>query len=261
MQSVLQKKRGGFFPLVSVITISYNAERTIEDTIKSVLNQSYRNIEYIIIDGGSADKTIDIIKKYDYGNIKWVSEPDEGISDAFNKGVNLANGEIIGLINADDWLENNAIENIVDNYHGDGTIICSNVRLWKNARSFKVKQSSLKHIESRMTIWHPGMFCPKNVYEEIGLYDKQVKVLMDYDFVIRCISQNIQFYFLDTVTSNMRAGGVSNKLIYLSMKEALKIKNKYFGHKFKHKIEFLYYSIYYSSLIKLKDLIYAGKRF
>lgn len=261
MYSILGKDRVEFSPLVSIITISYNPGRFIEETIKSVLGQSYRNIEYIIIDGGSTDGTIDIIRKYECCNIKWISEPDQGISDAFNKGINIANGEIIGLINADDWLEKDAIENIINNFQDNKTIICGRVRLWKNMKSFKEKQSSLKCLKSRMTIWHPGMFCTKKIYEEIGLYDKQMKVLMDYDFVIRCLSNDVQFYFIDKVTSNMRAGGISNKLIYLSMKEALMIKNKYLGHKLKHKIEFLYYYLYYNLIIKLKDLIYGGKKF
>ena len=100
-------------PLISIITVSYNAVKTIEDTILSVINQTYPNIEYIIIDGGSTDGTLDIIKKYQDKITYWVSEPDKGIYDAMNKGIAKANGELIGIINADDWYELDAVQNVV----------------------------------------------------------------------------------------------------------------------------------------------------
>ena len=97
-------------PLISIITVSYNAVKTIEDTITSVLNQTYSNIEYIIIDGASTDGTLEVIKKYQDDISIIVSEPDKGIYDAMNKGIERANGELIGIINADDWYEANAVE-------------------------------------------------------------------------------------------------------------------------------------------------------
>ena len=100
-------------PLVTIITVVLNGEDYLEQTIKSVINQTYDNIEYIVIDGGSRDKTKDIIKLYDSVIDYWVSEEDKGISDAFNKGISLATGEIIGILNASDWYENDAVETIV----------------------------------------------------------------------------------------------------------------------------------------------------
>src|SRR5688500_14665300 len=102
-------------PLVSVITVVYYGEKYIDAVIKSVLNQTYNYIEYIIIDGGSSDNTISIIKKYERQISFWVSENDEGISDAFNKGITKARGEIIGIINSDDWYEKDAVEKVVAN--------------------------------------------------------------------------------------------------------------------------------------------------
>src|SRR5574344_2512884 len=104
-------------PLITIITVCYNSEKTIERTIKSVVNQTYKNIEYIFIDGASSDKTLDIIKKYmkEYSFIKLISEKDNGIYDAMNKGISLSTGSIIGMINSDDYYELDAVESIVNN--------------------------------------------------------------------------------------------------------------------------------------------------
>src|SRR6187402_2271204 len=99
-------------PLISIVTVVYNAKETIERTIKSVISQSYKNIEYIVIDGGSTDGTLDIINKYKSDISKLVSEKDKGIADAMNKGIGYAKGELIGLINADDWYEEGALEKV-----------------------------------------------------------------------------------------------------------------------------------------------------
>ena len=103
-------------PKVSIITVCFNSAKTIRDTIESVINQTYKNIEYIIVDGGSTDGTIDIIKEYEPYIAKWVSESDDGIYDAMNKGIMMSTGEIIGLVNSDDFLELEAIKNVVKTY-------------------------------------------------------------------------------------------------------------------------------------------------
>jgi glycosyltransferase involved in cell wall biosynthesis len=100
-------------PLVSIVTIVYNGEKHLEQTIRSVLNQTYPKIEYIIIDGGSTDRSPDIIRKYNKSLAYWVSEKDNGVSDAFNKGIAKSTGDIIGLINSDDWYEETTVENVV----------------------------------------------------------------------------------------------------------------------------------------------------
>jgi len=245
-----------FKPTVSIITIVYNGVAFIEDTIKSVLNQTYGNIEYLLIDGGSTDGTLDIIKSYESKGIKWISEKDKGISDAFNKGIKLATGDIIGIINADDWYENDAVEKIVKLYVDNNTILCGSVRLYNSNTKFNIKKSSLSGVQSKMGIWHPGMFVPAEVYKKAGLYDINYKVLMDYDFVVRCYKLNVQFKIVDDIIANMRYGGVSNKLISKSMKEALTIKNKYFGKSVKNALEYVYYNLYYQAIIFIKGIIY-----
>ncbi|WP_052266151.1 glycosyltransferase family 2 protein [Pedobacter kyungheensis] len=244
-------------PLVSVITIVYNAESTIEQTILSVLAQTYPNIEYIIIDGGSTDGSLKIIDKYKDKITKWISEPDNGISDAFNKGIKFSSGNLIALLNADDWYEKDAVKKVVENYTNKYTVLCGNVKLYNNLNNFKIKKSSIDSIESVMNVWHPGMFCPKEIYDEIGLYNIDIKILMDYDFVIRCYLAKINFKFIDENIVNMRYGGVSNQLITKSMKEALIIKENHFGKKFKHKLEYLFFNSYYHTIIYIKKIIYG----
>jgi len=112
----IYKKSSKSRPLVSIVTVVYNGEKYLEQTIRSVINQRYDNIEYIIIDGGSTDGTLDIVEKHEKMIDYWISEPDEGIFDAMNKGIKICRGELIGLINADDYYAPNAIERVVSCY-------------------------------------------------------------------------------------------------------------------------------------------------
>ncbi|UOE48191.1 glycosyltransferase [Mucilaginibacter sp. SMC90] len=243
-------------PLVSIITIVYNGEKYIEDTINSVLAQSYEFIEYIIVDGGSTDNTCSIVKKFGNKIAKFISEKDKGISDAFNKGIALATGQLVGIINADDWYEPDAIEKIVNLYTDDNTIISGNVKLYNSETKYNIKASSLDGLRKQMTIWHPGTFVPKAIYDKIGVYALEYKVLMDYDFVVRCFMGGVKFKFTNHTIASMRYGGVSNRLISKSMKESYDIKNKYWGISFSHKIERIYFNVYYQVIIFLKGIIY-----
>lgn len=163
-------------PLISIITVSYNAVKTIEDTITSVLNQTYSNIEYIIIDGASTDGTLDVIKKYQDDISIIVSEPDKGIYDAMNKGIERANGELIGIINADDWYEANAVERTVEIYlkgekkfdvlYGDMLYILLNGKTQKI-----IPPREVEGLRKKMIIGFASMFIAKKAYEKWGVYD------------------------------------------------------------------------------------------
>ena len=201
--------------IVSIITISYNSERSISRTINSVLNQDYKNIEYIIVDGGSTDKTLDIVKSFESNfieksiAIKWISEKDKGISDAFNKGITLASGEIIGIVNSDDWLEDGAVRIIIENLEKNISIYCGNLNLYDKYGSFiKTRKSRPSLLPLGMYIMHPTVFIKKEVYKQ-NRFDINLKVAMDFDLLLRLRNLGYKVKYIDRTISNMLQGGAS----------------------------------------------------
>jgi glycosyltransferase involved in cell wall biosynthesis len=204
---------------VSIITISYNNADTIEDTILSVINQDYKNIEYIIVDGVSKDATLEIINKYKSKITTFVSEKDKGIYDALNKGIALATGDVIGMIHADDLYENNTvISDIVDTFiksetqavYADLNYVDRNdtskiVRKWKSG----VYKDGM-FLKGWMPP-HPTFFVRKICYEKFGTFNLKLKSSADYELMLRMIHVNkIKLEYLPKLIVNMRAGGQSN---------------------------------------------------
>ncbi len=240
-------------PLISIITVSYNAVKTIEQTILSVLNQSYSNIEYLLIDGGSTDGTVNIIEKYANRLAYWVSEPDKGIYDAMNKGIELAKGDLIGLVNSDDWYEN-VLEDLAHLYmiKGNNSIYHGDVNLhFMHKASLVYKPClDLSKFYKGTIINHPTVFVPKKIYTDLGLFNIKYKIAADYDFLIRCYKESINFVYLDKVISNMRCEGVSNQQARKGYEEACQIA---ISHGFsKNKVYFLYY---YKCLLNMLALL------
>lgn len=207
---------------VSIITVVYNAASTIEDTITSVLNQSYPNIEYIIVDGQSNDGSIDIIKKYSNKISKFKSEKDAGIYDAMNKGIEMATGDVIGILNADDVYEHSeVIKNIVDKFqeknpdavYADLKYVMKDdlnkvIRYWKSG-----KYRDGKFLYGWMPP-HPTFFVKKDTYNKLGLYRTDLKSASDYELMLRFIHVNkINIDYLPEVIIRMREGGMSNHSI------------------------------------------------
>jgi len=201
-------------PLVSIITVTLNSERHLEDTIRSVINQTYPNIEYVIIDGGSTDSTPDIVGKYGKNIARWISEPDKGIYDAMNKGIKMSTGEVIGIINSDDWYEPDTVERVVKEalechdcevFHGN-LMMCSpegeKIFLYKPDPGFK-------NIWHDMTILHPTCFVRKSIYEKHGLFNDRYRIVADYDLVLRLFKAGVRFKYIDRVLANQRTGGIS----------------------------------------------------
>ncbi|WP_372754706.1 glycosyltransferase family 2 protein [Mariniflexile sp.] len=221
----------------SIITVCFNSEKTIVDTIESVLNQSYSNIEYIIIDGKSSDKTPEIIKLYEpkfkQKNIvyKWISEPDKGIYDAMNKGISMANGDLIGIINSDDWFELDALSqilkvkrtNLFSIISGKKNKINNKNEVYKTVQN---KKDIAKYICGTMPINHPATFVDKSVYQKIGLFNTDYKLSADYDFVFRAYRKGVQFLFTDEVLVNMRNTGATHltKNLFITAKEDFRIR-------------------------------------
>jgi len=196
-------------PLVSIITIVINGEKYLKHTIESVLRQTYNNVEYIIIDGGSSDGTIDIIKKYEDQVDYWVSESDDGIADAFNKGISLCAGDIIGLINADDWYEPDAIEKVVE-CKKQAAVYCGNVQYWDEYNKDYIFTTNITGLPKEMTVNHPAVFVNKDIYERYGAFDRKYTYAMDYELLLRFYKKGVEFVAIDSVLSNMRLAGLSD---------------------------------------------------
>jgi len=226
-------------PLISIITIVFNGERHLEQTIRSVLDQTYSNIQYIIIDGGSTDQTINIIKKYEKDIYFWISEKDKGISDAFNKGIARATGDIIGIINADDWYEPNTFEQIAGEM-GDADICFGDVQFWKDEQKEFIQKGNLKLLSREITIIHPTVFVKRKIYETYGGFDLHYRCAMDYDLLLRLKVNKCKFKYLPKTLANMRWGGLSDSSWKTGCRETLEIKNKYLpDHKISHRIYYL----------------------
>lgn len=217
--------------LVSIITVSFNAANTIEQTIKSVINQTYNNIEYIIIDGASTDNTLDIANKYKKNIKHLVSEPDHGIYNAMNKGIALASGSLVGIINADDWYEPKTVETIVAHYKSKGierddTVYYGFLRLWKNEKEFGIRRV-LHDFIPEFVIQHPTWFVPKKLYEKYGVFDESFKISSDYDLMNRFFHKSVNFCPIDAVLANFRYGGASSQSFEQSALDNRRIKLRY----------------------------------
>ena len=199
-------------PLVSVITVVFNSHKYLEQTIQSVLNQSYDNVEYILIDGGSTDGTVDIIRKYEHAIDYWISEPDKGIYDAVNKGLMLAFGDSIGIINSNDWYEANAIAKVV--FIVGGAIDCvahGNMNVYKDNRICYEARfcGAMNKIKKGMIINHPTTFIGKSLYKRYGLFDTKYKIASDWDLILRFWKAEVPFIFIPHLIANFRIGGIS----------------------------------------------------
>ncbi len=213
---------------ISIITVSYNSSKTIKDTFDSILSQTYNDIEYIVIDGDSKDSTVKIIEAYEKRflerriEFKWISEEDNGLYDAMNKGIKIATGEIIGILNSDDFycdkfvieevikaLEKNQTDSLYANlYYVEENNVNKIIRNWKS------KKYEDGFFEKGCQIAHPTFFVKREVYENYGLFNLDFRIAADYEIILRFIRKNkISTQFLDKYLIKMRLGGESNQSI------------------------------------------------
>jgi len=214
--STKTSRQGGYIlPLISIITVVFNGAKNIEKTIKSVIGQSYQSIEYIIIDGGSTDGTLAIIDKYRQDISTLVSEPDDGIYDAMNKGISLANGKIIGIINSDDYYEEHIIAYIVAESRKSLSpgIIYGNMNIINSEGKIvhTLKKSNHEKLIPRMSMWvpHPTVFVSREIYRTIGVYNTEYKISADYEFLVRSYKRGVQFHKINKIISSFQLGGIS----------------------------------------------------
>lgn len=217
---------------VSIVTVCRNAADTIEQTVQSILRQTcgMNQIEYIVIDGASTDATKDILEKYKKHFSYYISEPDNGLYDAMNKGIKVASGDIIGILNADDWYEDDAIECVVKHFdNSDADIVYGKMNLVEanGMKRMEFQQRPLDELWYTMVINHPATFVKRAVYEKCGLFLEEFKIAADYEFVLRCYARGCKFSFVDKVLTNYRTGGVSDTKHLLRAHENREIYEKY----------------------------------
>ena len=208
-------------PLISIITPSFNSGKTICTTIESILKQTYSNMEYIIVDGKSADKTVEIAESYRVAleekgiNYRIISERDRGIYDAMNKGIRMAKGELVGIINSDDWYESNTLQRVAETYEKTPfDMFYADLRIWQEDERGNLKEKMVKHSRLRKLAvsrdWnHPTTFITKKVYEKYQY--KLESVHDDWDLVLRIRKAGLKIVILNEVLANFRMGGASNK--------------------------------------------------
>ena len=221
-------------PRVSIITVVKNGERTIEQTIRSVAEQSYGSIEYIIIDDNSTDGTGDIIKKYSDSISIYIREDDKGIYDAMNKGIKAASGEIIGIINSDDWYEKDAIKNAVGEFTNDEAsidIVCGQGNIIKNGEVIgRSHKDSIEKIWYYFPFMHPAVFVRNSVYKERGAFDTGYRIAADYDLLLRFYTQGVRFKIVDQLWVNFRAEGISCTERIATAVESQRVRKMYAGY-------------------------------
>ena len=215
---------------VSIITVAYNSEATIAGTMESVLAQTYNNIEYIIIDGNSSDHTVEIAEGFrprmEARGIRLhiVSEPDSGIYDAMNKGIRLATGSIIGILNSDDWYEPDAVDTVVREFaQKECDLLFANIRMHKTDGSSFIKKARLRSFQTSRDWNHPTMFVKADVYKTHPFRMKGIHD--DYGCYLQMRKEGLQVITVDKVLANFRMGGASN---HKSFKEAVgRIRDRY----------------------------------
>ncbi len=205
---------------ISIITVTYNREETLRETIESVLSQDYAPVEYIIIDGASTDDSLTIINEYAEKISKIVSEPDKGAYDALNKGIQMASGDIIGFLHSDDiFADRHILSSVAERFaNHDIDVLYGDIKIMKKKnshkvlRSWKSKEFKPQNLKSGWSPPHTSLFMRKEVYEKVGGFDTHLKIAADYEFILRVFKnlspKKVSYLSLPLVL--MKSGGLSN---------------------------------------------------
>lgn len=227
----------------SIVTVCLNSEKTIRQTIESVVHQQYENIEYIIIDGGSTDGTVDIIKEYSDKIAFWVSEKDNGLYDAMNKGIEKATGDVISLLNSDDWYEPDILGKVkgyFETYKVE--MVCGSIRNILDDEEFGLTTSkyNLERLHLRVQCMPPALFCKKLVYDQIGLFNTEFKITSDFEWEMKVWLKKVPCYNATDIFTNFRLTGTSGKKKYLAMLENYEIAKRYLTPKYQAEVDAFY---------------------
>ena len=217
-------------PLISVITVTRNAEKTIERTIDSVLQQNRADVEHIVVDGGSTDSTLAILERFNDQLEYWISEPDRGIFDAMNKGISLARGRFIGILNADDHYLPGALDLVAQKIesifggiiYGDYIFVAADAGV-----QFPVKATL--NLTRGMTLGHPAMFVSFGTYDRIGFYDPSIRFSGDLEFALRALKANVVFNPIPQPLAIFESGGTAERNLVAASIEAAHVIRRHSG--------------------------------
>jgi len=205
-------------PLISIVTITLNAEKHLEQTIQSVLNQTYKSIEYIIVDGGSTDRSLEIVNKYKNHIAHFISEKDDGIADAMNKGFALSTGEYVLFLHSDDYFNSDDIlEKSTDFFNEPVDIITFGILFGKHFNLCKPRGFNF-WFNFKQGIYHQGTFCRRQLIERLKGFDTQFRIAMDYDFFLRAYKSDARLKTIPLVLAVMRDTGVSSRKDWQSLR-------------------------------------------
>lgn len=225
-------------PLLTIVTVVRNGELSLAGTIASVAAQKTADIEYIVIDGASTDRTLSIIEAQRDHIDYWVSEPDRGIYEAMNKGIRAAKGRFIGLLNSGDCYEEGALRLVIDEIRkatAPRLVFAGGVATLdtqgRTAAVHMVDADSLRNKYRFMPLSHPAMFVAKSIHADIGMYREDMIISSDYELLLRILEQGVEIRFIPSVLTRMQAGGISEspRTIFIRLREGFEIRRKYTG--------------------------------
>ena len=247
----------------SIVTVSLNSEEDIENAIVSVAGQTYENREHIIIDGGSQDSTVEIIRKYSEHLSYWVSEPDKGIADALNKGIEHATGDYVIFINSDDFLiDNKALESIYSSIQDQIDYYIFQVMSVYPDKTRKLLPNRNFGLSTyfKMGSCHQGHVISRNLFEEYGTYDSAFKIGMDYDFVLRVFSQRVESRSVDVAISCMGQTGISSRKDWVGLKQRFMDERKAHEKNCANPVLKAIYPVYWFVYLAYRKAVYFAAR-
>lgn len=251
---------------ISIITVAYNSAATLRDTIESVLLQDYDNLEYVVVDGGSRDETVDIIRANESrfgGRMRWISEPDKGLYDAMNKGIRMATGDVVAVLNSDDFYHRGDVisrvaaafdDAEVEAVYGD-LVFVSPDNLDKVTRYYSSKAFRPSKFRYGFMPAHPTFFAYKRLFEQYGYYDTSFGIAADFDLLVRFLYTNgVRTRYLSFVFMKMRSGGISTTL-----RNKLKMNREIIRACRKNGIHTNCFFIVYKYIVKIFDLLFRKR--